>query len=154
MAGTMLTRAEIPGLVCTALLMALGVSLASWYWRSWKQGAAESPTTLPALRVQYLRRSKMAMLIAIEGVLLCLGDTVLPVMQRMGTINPRQMAVLWTLDVLVMLGVAFWLAILALRDLAASIALNRRVRQQTLLQEKSLCEELNRFREMREDSQC
>jgi len=96
----------------------------------------------------------MAMLIAIEGVLLCLGDTVLPVMQRMGTINPRQMAVLWTLDVLVMLGVAFWLAILALRDLAASIALNRRVRQQTLLQEKSLCEELNRFREMREDSQC
>lgn len=94
------------------------------------------------------------MLIAVEGMLLCLGDTVLPVLQRAGAINPRQMAVLWTLDVLVMLGVAFWLILLALSDMSASIALNRRVRQQTLQQQKSLCEELNRFREIREDSQC
>lgn len=152
----MLTRAEIPGLICTALLMGLGLPVASWYWRAWKQAVVQPPS--PNLAVsppaQSLRRAKTAMLIAVEGMLLCLGDTVLPVLQRAGAINPRQMAVLWTLDVLVMLGVAFWLILLALSDMSASIALNRRVRQQTLQQEKSLCEELNRFREIREDSQC
>lgn len=150
----MLTRAEIPGLICTALLMALGVPLASWYCRAWKRTAVESSASTVSPPAQSLRRAKMAMLIAIEGVLLCLGDTVLPVLQRAGTINLRQMAILWTLDVLVMLGVAFWLILLALSEMSASIVLNRRVRQQTLQQEKSLCEELNRFREIREDSQC
>lgn len=149
----MLTRAEIPGLVFSALLIALGVSFACWYLRSWR-ASAETQATLLTSPLQPLRRAKMALLIAIEGILLCLGDTVLPVLQRAGTINPRQMAVLWTLDVLVILGAAFWLALLALSDMAASIALNRRVRQQTLQQEQSLCEELNRFRETREDSQC
>ncbi|MFO1006002.1 MAG: hypothetical protein U0929_08585 [Planctomycetaceae bacterium] len=150
----MLTRAEIPGLISAALLMAVGLSVASWYWRAWKRTAVEPPNLTLSPPAQSLRRAKMAMLIAIEGMLLCLGDTILAVLLRAGTINPRQIAILWTLDVLVMLGVAFWLILLALRDMSASIALNRRVRQQTLLQEKSLCEELNRFREIREDTQC
>lgn len=150
----MLTRAEIPGLISAALLMAVGLSVASWYWREWKRTAVEPPNLALSPPTQSLRRAKMAMLIAIEGMLLCLGDTILAVLLRAGTINPRQIAILWTLDVLVMLGVAFWLILLALRDMSASIALNRRVRQQTLLQEKSLCEELNRFREIREDTQC
>jgi hypothetical protein len=150
----MLTRAEIPGLICTALLLALGVPGAWWYRRAWRRTAGEPPTLAVTPPAQSLRRAKMAMLIAIEGVLLCLGDAVLPVLQRAGLITPRPMAVLWTLDVLVMLGVAFWLMLLALGDMSASIARNRRVRQHTLQQEKSLCEELNRFREIREDSQC
>lgn len=150
----MLTRAEIPGLVCSALLMALGVSLAGWHWRSWKRALAESPTAIAPLWLQYLRRVKMAVLIALEGVLLCLGDTLLPVLQRLGMITMRQMAILWTIDVLVILCVAVWLVLLALRDLTASIAFTRRMRQLALQQEKSLCEELERFRETREDSQC
>lgn len=150
----MLTRAEIPGLVCTALLVALGVSLAVWHRRSWKRANVSAASAIPLHWPQYLRRMKVAALITLEGVLLCLGDTVLPVLQRLGSISPRQMAILWTIDVLVILCVAIWLALLALGDMAASVALNRRVRQYTLQQEKSLCEELERFREIREDPQC
>ncbi len=50
----------------------------------------------------------------IGSALLCLGDTVLPILYRAGMISERKMAGLWTIDVLFMLLLAVWIALLAL----------------------------------------
>ncbi len=147
----MLTRAEIPGLVFTAMLIALGAILIRWQWRSWKRAAVNSPDTLHLLWPQHLRRMKVAVLIVLEGCLLSIGDTLLPVLQRLGRITPRQMAILWTIDVMVILGVAIWLVLLALGDMFTTIAQNRRELLHSRQQERFLCDEIERFHEMGDD---
>ena len=148
----MLTRAEIPGLLCSALLVTVGIFLAVWHWRSWKRIAHDAELATPTRWSQSRRRMQVAGLIALEGLLLCAGDAVLPILQRAGRINARQMAALWSIDVLVMLLVAVWLALLAMGDMAISMAQARLERLRSRQRERELCEEIERYRERHGES--
>lgn len=148
----MLTRAEIPGLICTVLLVSAGLFLGVWHWRSWKRIADDPERATPTRWAQSRRRMQVAALIALVGLLLCAGDAVLPLLQRAEWINPRQMAALWSMDVLAMLLVAVWMALLAMGDMAISVAQARLERLRARQQERVLCEEIERYRELHGDS--
>ena len=90
------------------------------------------------------------MLIAVEGILLCLGDAVLPILYRAGIISERKMAGLWTIDVLFMLLIAVWIALLALGDMAVTATGVRRELRTMRQRERELHEELERLRSKRE----
>lgn len=82
-----------------------------------------------------------------EGVLLFMGDTALPIAQRNGLISAFQMATSWTLIVLVMLLAAVWIALLAFGDLAVTMSQSRSEWQRVRRQEQGLHEEIRRFRQ-------
>jgi len=149
----MLTRAEIPGLLFATLLVSVGIFLGIWHWRSWRRVADDPEQATPTRWSQSRRRMQVAALIALEGLLLCAGDAVLPILQRAEWINPRQMAALWSIDVLAMLLVAVWLALLAMGDMAISVAQARLERLRARQQERVLCEEIERYRELHGDSE-
>ena len=148
----MLTRAEIPGLLCAAILVAVGLFLIFWHWRSWKR-VADDPEQATEFRwSQCRRRIQVAAMLVGVGILLCIGDTILPILERNASISLRRMAVLWACDVLVMLLLAAWIALLALGDMAATASRTRidllRMRQR----ERALCEEIERYREIHGDA--
>lgn len=142
----MLTRAEIPGLCATALLILTGSGLTVWHWQSWKRDSRDPQLATPFRRSQCLRRVQVAFLIALEGVLLCLGDAILPIACRANLISPQKMAVWWTIDVLFMLLIAVWIARLALKEMAATVPTARRELQSLKERERELHEELERLR--------
>lgn len=146
----MLTRAEIPGLLATLCLVVLGTVLVIWHWQSWKRDARDSRSITPERWSQCRRRMQVAVMIALEGVLLCLGDTVLPILYRAGLISERKMAGLWTIDVLFMLLLAVWIALLALGDLAVTATGARRELRTMRQRQRELQEELERLRSKRE----
>ena len=149
----MLTRAEIPGLFFAILLVSIGLYLLVWHWRSWKQVADDPERGTQFRWGQTRRRMQVAAILAGEGILLCVGDTILPILERADWITPRRMAELWACDVLVMLLLAAWIALLAIGDMAATASRTRiellRMRQQ----ERTLCEEIERFREIHDESE-
>lgn len=143
----MLTRAEIPGLVATTVLLALGTGLAYLHWRSWRRDSLELDDSNAQTRwSQFRRRIQVAILIAIEGVLLCGGDTILPILERSNRINQRQMAIWWTMDVLLILAIAVWIALLALGDLAITMSGTKRELRNMRERERELHEELDKLR--------
>lgn len=146
----MLTRAEIPGLLATTLLVSLGIGLVVWHWKSWKKDCQVPELNTAARRSQCRRRIQIAVLIALEGILLCLGDAVLPILYRAGMISERKMAGLWTIDVLFMLLIAVWIALLALGDMAVTATGVRRELRTMRERERELHEELERLRSKRE----
>lgn len=144
----MLTRAEIPGLIVTALLVSVGIFLGFWHWRGWQRIADDPEEGTEVRWAQIRRRIQVAAMIAWEGVLLCIGDTVLPVLQRGGWMSERRMAVWWTVDVMLLLFVALWIGLLAIGDMALTFSRNRvdqlRIRQQ----QRELHAEIERYREL------
>jgi hypothetical protein len=142
----MLTRAEIPGLIFSALLVLVGVCLGSWHWRSWTLIADDPEQSTPTRWSQCRRRMQVAGLIALEGLLLFAGDSVLPILQRAESISKVQMAVLWTIDVLLMLLVAVWLALLAMGDMAVTMSQTRIELLRNRQRERALNEEIERYR--------
>jgi hypothetical protein len=146
----MLTRAEIPGLLATLFLVGMGTVLVVWHWKSWKRDALDASSNTPERWSQCRRRMQVAVMIALEGVLLCLGDTVLPILYRAGMISERKMAGLWTIDVLFMLLLAVWIALLALGDLAVTATGARRELRTMRQRQRELQEELERLRSRRE----
>lgn len=146
----MLTRAEIPGLLATTAMVAMGSVLIVWHWTSWKRDSADSNSYSPERWSQCRRRIQVAVMIALEGVLLCLGDAVLPILYRAGMISERKMAGLWTIDVLFMLLLAVWIALLALGDLAVTATGARRELRTMRQKQRELHEELERLRSKRE----
>ena len=149
----MLTRAEIPGLLCTALLLLGGLFLGVWHWRSWQRIATDSEQATPTRWGQCRRRMQVAALIALEGCLLCFGDALLPILYRHQSISEVKMAAIWTIDVAVMLIVAVWMALLAMGDVAVSIAQSRLERLRNRQQARVLCEEIERYRELHGDDE-
>ncbi len=149
----MLTQVEIPGLLCTALLVLGGLSLGVWHWLSWTKIAETPAEATPTRWGQCRRRLQVAGLIAFEGVLLCLGDTVLPILQRQQSISEVRMALLWTIDVLVMLLAAICLVLVAMSDVVTSISQSRMERLRSRQQERVLCEEIERYRELHGDDE-
>jgi len=147
----MLTRAEIPGLICTALLVLVGLFLVRWHWRSWKRIENDPEQATLTRWFQSRRRMQVAGLIVFEGLLLCVGDAILPILQRADWITPRQLAAMWGIDMLAILLVAIWLVLLAMGDLAVAVAQARLERLRAGQQERSLCEEIERFRDLHGD---
>lgn len=148
----MITRAEIPGLFFAILLVSIGLCLMVWHWRSWKQVADDSDRGTQFRWSQCRRRMQVAAILAGEGILLCIGDAILPILKRADWITARRMAELWACDVLVMLLLAAWIALLAMGDMATTASRTRiellRMRQN----ERALCEEIERFREIQDES--
>jgi hypothetical protein len=148
----MLTRAEIPGLLFSAVLVWVGVLLAIWHWQGWKSIAQDPEEGTETRWSQVRRRIQVAVMIALVGVLLCIGDTVLPILQRGGWMTERRMAVWWTVDVILLLFLAVWIALMALGDMAVTMS-RTRVEQLRLRQkQRELTEELERYRQRHGDS--
>ena len=147
----MLTRAEIPGLIVTALLVSVGVLLAVWHWRGWKRIANDPDEGTQTRWSQVRRRIQVAVMIALAGVLLCIGDTVLPILQRGGWMTPKRMAAWWSVDVILLLFLAVWIALMALGDMAVTMSRTRvdwlRLRQK----QRELTAEIERYREQHGD---
>lgn len=142
----MLTRAEIPGLIATCVLLALGIGLAVGHWRSWKHDRSDPELASRSRWSQFRRHAQVALLIVVEGLLLCGGDTVLPILERTNRITQKQMAGWWTIDVLLMLAIAVWIALLALGDMAVTVSGTRRELRTMREKERELHQELERFR--------
>ena len=148
----MLTRAEIPGLIVTALLVSLGVLLAVWHWRGWKRIENDLEEGTETRWSQVRRRIQVAVMIALAGVLLCIGDAVLPVLHRGGWMSQAHMTVWWTIDVVLLLFLAVWIALVALGDMALTIS-HTRVDQLRLRQkQRELAAEIERYREQNGDT--
>ena len=147
----MLTRAEIPGLVVTALLVSVGVLLAVWHWRGWKRIENDLEEGTETRWSQVRRRIQVAVMIALAGVLLCLGDAVLPVLQRGGWMTQKRMAVWWTVDMLLLLSLAVWIALMALGDMALTMSRTRVDQLRMRQKQRELTAEIERYREQHGD---
>ena len=147
----MLTRAEIPGLVVTALLVSVGVLLAIWHWRGGKRIENDLEGGTETRWSQVRRRIQVAVMIALAGVLLCLGDAVLPVLQRGGWMTQKRMAVWWTVDMLLLLSLAVWIALMALGDMALTMSRTRVDQLRMRQKQRELTAEIERYREQHGD---
>lgn len=147
----MLTRAEIPGLIVAALLVSVGIFLSAWHWRGWKRIEHDLEEGTEAHWSQVRRRIQVAWMISLAGVLLCLGDTVLPILQRGGHLSKVKMAAWWTVDVILLLFVAVWIALLAIGDMAVSRSRARVQQLRIKQQQRELHVEIERYRELHGD---
>ena len=147
----MLTRAEIPGLFVAALLVSFGLFLTVWQWRGWKRIENDLEEGTEFRWSQVRRRIQVALMIGLVGVLLCLGDTVLPIMQRAGSMTKERMAVWWTVDVILLLFVAAWIALLAIGDMAVTASRARVEQLRIKQQQRELAVEIERYRELHGD---
>lgn len=148
----MLTRAEIPGLIVAALLVSVGILLTLWHWRGWKRIEHDPELGTEAHWSQVRRRIQVALLISLVGVLLCLGDAVLPILQRVGSMSEVRMAAWWTADMILLLFVAAWIALLAIGDMAVSASRARVEQLRIKQQQRELHVEIERYRELHGDS--
>ncbi len=147
----MLTRAEIPGLIVAAWLVSVGVWLAVWHWRGWKRIAGDPEEGSETRWSQVRLRIQVAIMIALAGVLLCIGDTVLPVLQRRGWMTLQRMAVWWTVDVILLLFLAVWIALMALGDMALTTSRTRVDQLRLRQKQRELTAEIERYREQNGD---
>ena len=147
----MLTRAEIPGLIVSALLVSFGMFLTVWHWRGWKRIENDPEEGTEFRWSQVRRRIQVALMISLVGVLLCIGDTILPIMQREGSMSKVQMAAWWTVDVILLLFVAVWIALLAIGDMAVSASRARVEQLRIKQQQRELAVEIERYRELHGD---
>ena len=90
-------------------------------------------------------------MIALAGVLLCLGDAVLPVLQRGGWMTQKRMAVWWTVDMLLLLSLAVWIALMALGDMALTMSRTRVDQLRMRQKQRELTAEIERYREQHGD---
>lgn len=147
----MLTRAEIPGLIVAAMLVSFGIFLSAWHWRGWKRIEHDPEEGTEFRWSQVRRRIQVALMISLVGVLLCLGDTILPIMQRAGTLSEQRMAAWWTVDVILLLFVAVWIALLAIGDMAVTASRARVEQLRIKQQQRELAVEIERYREQHGD---
>lgn len=149
----MLTRVEIPGLICAGLLILGGGMLGVWHWRTWQHQLATLEPDPLMLWTRCRRRMQVAGLIAIEGGLLAIGDAGLPLLQRAAQITTTQMAFLWAGVVVLMLLVAVWIALLAVGDIAITASRNRLERLRMRQEQRALHDEIERYREARKNDE-
>ena len=147
----MLTRAEIPGLIVTALLVSVGVLLAVWHWRGWKRIENDPEEGTETRWSQVRRRIQVAVMIVLAGVLLCVGDTVLPLLQRGGWMTQQRMTVWWTVDVILLLFLAVWISLMAMGDMALTMSRTRVDRLRLRQKQRELTAEIERYREQHGD---
>ena len=147
----MLTRVEIPGLIVTALLVSVGVLLAIWHWRGWKRIENDPEEGTETRWSQVRRRIQVAVMIVLAGVLLCVGDTVLPLLQRGGWMTQQRMTVWWTVDVILLLFLAVWISLMAMGDMALTMSRTRVDRQRLRQKQRELTAEIERYREQHGD---
>lgn len=148
----MLTRAEIPGLLVTALLVSVGVWLAVWHWRGWKRIENDPEEGTETRWSQVRRRIQVAVMIALSGVLLCIGDVVLPILHRGGWMTEQRMAVWWTVDVILLLFLAVWIALMALGDMALTMSRGRVDQLRLRQKQRELTAEIERYRQQHGDN--
>ncbi len=147
----MLTRAEIPGLIVSTMLVAVGVGLGVWHWRGWKRIENDLEAGTETRWTQVRRRIQVAMMIVLEGVLLCVGDAVLPILHRQGGMTQDRMAVWWTVDVMLLLFLAVWIALIAIGDLAVTMSRSRVDQLRLRQKERELHAEIERYRRIHGD---
>jgi hypothetical protein len=128
-----------PALVVAVVLLAIGLSTMASHARSWRRQQSD-PALEDRDRVylqrRYRRRTQMSAILAILGVLIGLGDVLLPFQKR----HPVPVSLYW-IGVLLLTG---WLILLALADLSSTIAYGRvelaRVRQKRRELERQVIE--------------
>ncbi len=124
---------RIPALVFGSLLLVVGLSMLYLQRQAWVRTLESGPRPgdLPFLRRRYRRRSQIGGMIVIIGLMIPLGDSLIPWKDAPGTF-----AVYW----MVVLGLAFWTGMLAMGDLVStqlfmSSELNRLHQQEAQLRE-------------------
>ncbi len=128
-----------PALVVAVVLLAIGLSTMASHVRSWRRlqnDPALEDRDLAYLQRRYRRRMQMSAILAILGVLIGLGDVLLPFQKR----HPVPVSLYW-IGVLLLTG---WLILLGLADLSSTIAYGRvelaRVRQKRRELERQVIE--------------
>ena len=137
----------LPAIAVGAVLLFLSVGLAYREWSSWNIGPRHLPpedATRQHAERQLRRRLRVSLLMLLAAVLIPLGD-VLPFYRD----SARLFAIHW----LGVLAIVVLMVLLALGDLASSMAFNRMAQSELNRERDSLREQIRRFREQRPDEQ-
>jgi hypothetical protein len=130
----------LPAIVAGVSLLAMALGTAGYQWSAWKTGPDRLPENdlgrLHAAR-QLRRRLQISAMLALVGVLIPLGDF-LPVFRT----SPRLFVIFW----LAVLGMVIWIVLLALGDLASSVAHHRQAQSQLDAERELLKRDIRRFR--------
>ena len=108
----------MPAFVAGGCLICLGSVLFFAHRQSWRSRANDAeitPNDLAYFRQQFVRRSQVAWLLAFIGALLPLGDSILPRFFPPQE-HPNWYALFW----IMVLALAPWIMLLAVRDMAAT----------------------------------
>lgn len=128
---------SIPALCAGGLLLAFGIGLGWFQWRYRQPQAGDDELTRRHAARQLRRRLQVSVLIVLSGLFIPLGD-LLPFFRQ----APVAFALFW----LAILGLAFWIILLAVADLVSARMYhnlaNLRIRQQR----RELERELDRYR--------
>lgn len=113
----------------------------AWYQNfAWQRGPAKLPaddeTRLHAGR-QLRRRLQVSAMLALVGLLIPIGDMA-PIFRR----SPRLFVIYW----LFVLGLVVWMVLLALGDLASSVAFHRLAQSDLEAERQALQREIDRYR--------
>jgi hypothetical protein len=128
-----------PALIVAAILLAIGISMMASHVRSWRRQQADTTLDerdLAYYRRRFRRRMQMSAILAILGVLIGLGDVMLPFQKR----HPIPVSLYW-IGVLLLTG---WVILLGFGDLWSTAAYGRvelaRVRQKRRELERQVIE--------------
>jgi hypothetical protein len=131
----------IPAIAAGVILFLLAVGLAYREWTVWSTGPSRLPKGDEARDFAHRRlrrRCRVSLLLGLVGVMIPVGD-VLPIFHR----SPRLFVIHW----LSVLALVVIIILLALGDLASSLAFNRKAQAALHRERRSLQEEIRRYRE-------
>lgn len=133
----------VPSVIVGAVLQLLAIGLAYREWLAWKAG----PYLLPpedesrdhAERL-LRRRLRVSLLLALTGIMIPLGD-ILPIFYK----SPS----LWVIHWLGVLAVVVLIVLMALGDLASTVAFNKRAQSELNRERELLKAEIRQYRSQR-----
>jgi len=118
-------------------MVALGIGVGWFQWRYRQPDANEDEVTRLHSGRQLRRRLQVSALMVLVGILIPVGDLV-PFFRQ----APVAFALFWT----AILGLLFWIMLLALGDFAAARAYHRLANLRIRQQRRELEQQLNRYR--------
>lgn len=130
----------IPSVVVGAVLQILAIGLAYREWSAWKAGPFHLPEDDEAryhAQRQLRRRLRVSLLLGLVGVMIPLGD-LLPVFYE----SPS----LWVIHWLSVLAVVVLIILMALGDLASTVAFNKHAQTQLKRDRDALEAEIQQYR--------
>lgn len=135
----------LPSLLVGAILQFLAVGLAFREWIAWRSGPAHLPDDDPNrefARRQFIRRLRVSLLLALCGILIPAGDLLPLFYQQSSTL-------IFALHWMSVMGVVVLIVLIALGDLAASMARFQSDRQVLKAERASLEAEIRNYRNER-----
>lgn len=135
-----------PALAVAVALVAIGIGLMSWHVRGWRR--QQSDPTLEEhdrdyYRRRYRRRMQIATILAVLGVLIGLGDALLPFQKR----HPIPTSLYW-IGVLLLTG---WLMLLGFADMWSTAAYSRAALARVRLKRRELERQVVEFKHRNPD---